>query len=289
MISRTVSIKGVAKPAHRMFFGTAIPVMLEGGDANALISTAVDAGFNAIGRRERAHLHRRGRGLQRHRHGARIRAGRGIGRALAEGGTRQPRQDRPSHEVLRHVRRPDPEDRDGRAYPQGDRRVAEDPRHGPRGRVPAAPRRPDASGRGVHRNAGGAAQGGQVPRLRRQQLAARTSRRGERLRGGARLSRHDALVAALRSRRAGARSVGRGLRDRDRRGDGVRARVVPRDADAAARVFVARARVLLGGVQVVRHRRREDSSRGRSSRPTSKARRRCWTKSPSAAISATPT
>ena len=48
MISRTVSIKGVAKPAHRMFFGTAIPVMLEGGDANALISTAVDAGFNAI-------------------------------------------------------------------------------------------------------------------------------------------------------------------------------------------------------------------------------------------------
>ena len=48
MISRTVSIKGVEKPAHRMFFGTAIPVMLEGGDANALISTAVDAGFNAI-------------------------------------------------------------------------------------------------------------------------------------------------------------------------------------------------------------------------------------------------
>ena len=48
MINRTVSIKGVDKPAHRMFFGTAIPVMLEGGDANALISTAVDAGFNAI-------------------------------------------------------------------------------------------------------------------------------------------------------------------------------------------------------------------------------------------------
>ena len=48
MISRTVFIKGVEKPAHRMFFGTAIPVMLEGGDANALISTAVDAGFNAI-------------------------------------------------------------------------------------------------------------------------------------------------------------------------------------------------------------------------------------------------
>ena len=48
MITRTVSIKGVATPAHRMFFGTAIPVMLEGGDANALLSTAVDAGFNAI-------------------------------------------------------------------------------------------------------------------------------------------------------------------------------------------------------------------------------------------------
>lgn len=48
MINRTVSIKGVEKPVHRMFFGTAIPVMLEGGDANALISTAVDAGFNAI-------------------------------------------------------------------------------------------------------------------------------------------------------------------------------------------------------------------------------------------------
>ena len=48
MIDRTVSINGVGKPAHRMFFGTAIPVMLEGGDANALISTAVDAGFNAI-------------------------------------------------------------------------------------------------------------------------------------------------------------------------------------------------------------------------------------------------
>ncbi len=42
MISRTVSIKGVEKPAHRMFFGTAIPVMLEGGDANALA-----AGFRA--------------------------------------------------------------------------------------------------------------------------------------------------------------------------------------------------------------------------------------------------
>ena len=48
MISRTVSIKGVGKPAHRMFLGTAIPVMLGGGDANNLLSTAVDAGFNAI-------------------------------------------------------------------------------------------------------------------------------------------------------------------------------------------------------------------------------------------------
>ena len=48
MISRTVSIKGVGMPAHRMFLGTAIPVMLGGGDANKLLSTAVDAGFNAI-------------------------------------------------------------------------------------------------------------------------------------------------------------------------------------------------------------------------------------------------
>lgn len=48
MISRTVSIKGVGKPAHRMFLGTAIPVMLGGGNANNLLSTAVDAGFNAI-------------------------------------------------------------------------------------------------------------------------------------------------------------------------------------------------------------------------------------------------
>ena len=48
MITRTVSIQGVATPAHRMFFGTAIPAMLEGGDANSLLSTAVDAGFNAI-------------------------------------------------------------------------------------------------------------------------------------------------------------------------------------------------------------------------------------------------
>ena len=48
MIRRTISIKGVDKAAHRMFFGTAIPAMLEGGDANDLISTAVDAGFNAI-------------------------------------------------------------------------------------------------------------------------------------------------------------------------------------------------------------------------------------------------
>ena len=48
MISRTVSIKGVGMPAHRMFLGTAIPVMLGGGDANNLLSTAVDAGFNAI-------------------------------------------------------------------------------------------------------------------------------------------------------------------------------------------------------------------------------------------------
>ena len=48
MITRTVSIKGVATPAHRMFFGTAIPAMLEGGDVNSLLSTAVDAGFNAI-------------------------------------------------------------------------------------------------------------------------------------------------------------------------------------------------------------------------------------------------
>jgi len=47
-ISRTVSIAGVEKPAHRMFFGTAIPAMLSGGDATDLISTAVDAGFNAI-------------------------------------------------------------------------------------------------------------------------------------------------------------------------------------------------------------------------------------------------
>ena len=31
-----------------MFIGTAIPVMLEGGDANSLLSSAVDAGFNAI-------------------------------------------------------------------------------------------------------------------------------------------------------------------------------------------------------------------------------------------------
>ena len=48
MIGRSVSIKGVGKPAHRMFFGTAIPGMLQGNDANELISTAVDAGFNAI-------------------------------------------------------------------------------------------------------------------------------------------------------------------------------------------------------------------------------------------------
>ena len=48
MISRTVSIKGVGKPAHRMFLGTAIPVMLGGGDANNLLSTAVDAGCSAI-------------------------------------------------------------------------------------------------------------------------------------------------------------------------------------------------------------------------------------------------
>ncbi len=47
-IQRTVAIKGVERPAHRMFVGTAIPVMLEGGDANALLSSAVDAGFNAI-------------------------------------------------------------------------------------------------------------------------------------------------------------------------------------------------------------------------------------------------
>ena len=48
MISRTVSIKGVGKPAHRIFFGTAIPAMLQGDDANGLISAAVDEGFNAI-------------------------------------------------------------------------------------------------------------------------------------------------------------------------------------------------------------------------------------------------
>lgn len=48
MIKRTASIKGVDKPAHRMFFGTAIAPMLGGGDANDLLSTAVDAGFNAI-------------------------------------------------------------------------------------------------------------------------------------------------------------------------------------------------------------------------------------------------
>ena len=47
-ISRTVSIKGVDKPVHRMFFGTATPAMLRGEDVNALISTAVDAGFNAF-------------------------------------------------------------------------------------------------------------------------------------------------------------------------------------------------------------------------------------------------
>ena len=48
MIARTVSITGVGKPAHRMFFGTAIPAMLAGSDANGLLSAAVDAGFNAI-------------------------------------------------------------------------------------------------------------------------------------------------------------------------------------------------------------------------------------------------
>ena len=48
MISRTVTIKGVGKPAHRIFLGTAIPTMLQGGDANELLSAAVDAGFNAI-------------------------------------------------------------------------------------------------------------------------------------------------------------------------------------------------------------------------------------------------
>ena len=48
MLARTVSIKGVGKPAHRMFFGTAIPAMLAGDDANGLLSAAVDAGFNAI-------------------------------------------------------------------------------------------------------------------------------------------------------------------------------------------------------------------------------------------------
>ena len=48
MIARTTSLKGVAMPAHRMFFGTAIPAMLEGGDANSLLSAAVDAGFNAV-------------------------------------------------------------------------------------------------------------------------------------------------------------------------------------------------------------------------------------------------
>ncbi len=48
MISRTVSIKGVDKPVFRMFFGTATPAMLRGEDVNALISTAVDAGFNAF-------------------------------------------------------------------------------------------------------------------------------------------------------------------------------------------------------------------------------------------------
>lgn len=48
MISRTVSLKGVDKPAHRMFFGTAIPAMLRGDNVNALLSTAVDAGFNAF-------------------------------------------------------------------------------------------------------------------------------------------------------------------------------------------------------------------------------------------------
>ena len=48
MISRTVSVKGVDKPVHRMFFGTATPAMLRGEDVNALISTAMDAGFNAF-------------------------------------------------------------------------------------------------------------------------------------------------------------------------------------------------------------------------------------------------
>lgn len=48
MISRTVAVAGVPQPAHRMFIGTAIPAMLRGEDANALVSAAVDAGFNAI-------------------------------------------------------------------------------------------------------------------------------------------------------------------------------------------------------------------------------------------------
>ena len=48
MIRRTASITGVGKPAHRIFFGTAIPAMLAGGDATGLLSAAVDAGFNAI-------------------------------------------------------------------------------------------------------------------------------------------------------------------------------------------------------------------------------------------------
>ncbi len=48
MIDGTVHIQGVDKPVSRIFFGTAIPVMLQGGDANRLISAAVDAGINAI-------------------------------------------------------------------------------------------------------------------------------------------------------------------------------------------------------------------------------------------------
>ena len=50
MISRTVSIKGVAKPAHRMFFGTAIPVRLEGGDAKGVDEAWMSDGRKVLAR-----------------------------------------------------------------------------------------------------------------------------------------------------------------------------------------------------------------------------------------------
>ena len=42
------SIPGVDKPVSRLFFGTAIPLMLSGGDANELLDAALALGINAF-------------------------------------------------------------------------------------------------------------------------------------------------------------------------------------------------------------------------------------------------